>query len=309
MEQDLKEILLKISISLDKISNSLELINKHLTKKVENIKPDKQIFIEDNAEELNEPNKIEDENKNNETSKLASYFANKQIILKSAESTDFVEHNLSKLANFIGNKHNLILPFLEKIKSALNNGQTIKMDLKYESPERISAICQLGKDLQNLAFLTNFFYRNSPVCALTATPNRIPEAINFLSGKWAEIYISDTLKKILLPLNNKIYFEVLINPVFRLPDSTEIEIDILLLINNELYLFEVKTGTYQKFIQQFKKIQKYFKIDSKNCFLILTNNQSLNIDLLSNLYNLNFVEIQNFKSMFLSSLNIKLNLP
>lgn len=232
---------------------------------------------------------------------MFDYFTSRNITIKSFGSDKLVTDPLNQVVEFLGSKLHLVQPFLEKLRSVLNDGNQVTMFLGNTSPESISAICQLGRLFHNYALLESFTYLRSPRYMLYARPNRTPIAINFISGKWAELYVHQKLNLIISRLDSAIDFEILINPVLKLPDLTEVELDLFFKINENYFLVEVKTSNYQSFINRYQKINKYLKLNPENSFLLIT--QEINQEIkqfFKETHKITLMKISEFYSEFLS---------
>ncbi len=92
--------------------------------------------------------------------------------------------------------------------------------------------------------------------------------INFIDGKWLELYTDYLLHKYISQF--KIDTEVKRSVKIKLQNGTDHEIDIVFRLGNDLYLIECNTGDYQKDIGKLNKLQKLIKLPKTNFLLLST---------------------------------------
>jgi hypothetical protein len=172
MNEELLKILERIASALEKIS---DILNK------ENIDIPKNSVIEESFS-TEDKDKIENEVIKERQHLIEDFLSSRKVIIRHIPPEDEADEILDRISIFIGNRYNLIKPFLQQIKNKMNSGGTIKLDLKTKTQEEISSICHLAKNLHEIAFLEEYTYLKSPKYLLFAKPNRIPEALNFFSG-------------------------------------------------------------------------------------------------------------------------------
>lgn len=308
MENEIINILLRFENVLNEINKSLTEIknyinsnnnSKFLDLNFKNAKDNVQVELSKSLIELLEENRIENINDNRLT-KLNDYLKRNNIKVKSFGSNKLEPNPLNNLVKFIGQKFYLVKPFIERLKSTLNDGNQFSMFLGNLPSESISAICQLGQELSKYALLENFTYLRSPKYLVFAKPNRIPATINFISGKWAELFIQERLNQIISKIDSRVTFEILVNPILLLPNGTEIELDLLFQIDNEIFLIEVKTGNYQSFIPKYQNVNKYLKLQTDNCYLLIVEEMDeKDRKIFSQLHNIRVLKVTEFYSEFL----------
>ena len=174
----------------------------------------------------------------------------KNITVKTYVDSSHENTSLDNVAYFMGNRYNDIRKVYETIKRHLNKPNGFHLDLKNATQSEISASCQLCTTLYDIAFLSEYKYDKSPRYFIHATPNKIPIAINFLTGHWLEIFIRKTIHDSLKSLPAAIEYTYLINPQIILPNGNDFELDVVFLINGEIYWVEGKTGNYQHYINK-----------------------------------------------------------
>lgn len=176
---------------------------------------------------------------------------------------------LDSISNFMGTYYTDIKEVYERIKTSLNSAYDITLNMKSFPQSSVSASCQFCNRLYEIAFLSKYQYFKSPTFTIKATPNKIPPAINFLTGHWLECFVKNTMQKIILSIPYQIEYTYIVNPQIILPNGDDFELDVVFLINNNLYWIEAKTTSYQNYIDKYSKIAKMVGFTNKK-FLVLT---------------------------------------
>ncbi|MEM3341601.1 MAG: hypothetical protein QW728_02810 [Thermoplasmata archaeon] len=324
MDEDTVKMIEKISISLDKLVPLLERIAIALEKREEIIShpshPENRICKNINGnkkgdaeidKESSEKNVREEKNQltipDNSNTFIVEYLSRQNISIKYIPPKNDFDAYLDRVATYMGNNYSRIKLFLEQIKSRLNLGDSVRIDLKERSQEEISAICRVATDLHEIAFLEEYKYLKSPKYLLYAKPNKIPEAISFMSGKWLERYVRRQIISILNELNPAVKYSYISNPRIELPNNDEFELDLLFEIEGEIYWFECKSGDYQRFLKKYSEISKLLNLDEGHTFMILTEINDASINALRSLFKIHLTKIEKFPAEFLEIVVKKLN--
>lgn len=296
MDEELLKILERIASALEKISNCL--YKEPLLERMSN-----KEAIDISKESITEGEvKIEGEEIKEKLQRqylIIDYLSSRKVTIKHISPEDKADEILDKLSISMGNRYNLIKSFYERIKNKMNSGGTIRMDLKDKTQEEISGICQLSKNFHEIAFLEEYTYLKAPKYLLFAKPNRIPEALNFFSGKWLERFIRTQVISLIRQVNPNIKFSYISNPQVKLPNGDDFELDFLFEIEGEIYWFEVKTGDYQRYVKKYSTVSKILNLDESHSFMILTDIAVPGAKALKSLFNMNIIKIENFSEEFL----------
>lgn len=293
-EHDTKFILdnKKLLYCLDRISLSLEKINNNL-EKIVNVNNEKKESLE--IDSLNIKNIL---NENITNKEIKDIFSNYKGIKKNLENknikikkVDEVIDEFDNIACFMGNKYNLIKSIYILMKRDLNTKIGVKIDLKNKTQEEISAITNLCTKLYNIAFLEDYSYTKPFLYFRTG---QIPLGVNFITGIWFERYVYLTIKE-MFTSNNIIRdkYEILTNVHVILPDNNITELDILVYYNNKCFWIEVKTGSYQKFVEKYSQLTTKLKFNES--FFIHVDIDMETANQLSKIMNMNVIDIQNLK--------------
>ena len=286
-------LLKSIALSLERIADSLE-------KNAHNEVDDKVDVAVESSDDTNEN---ENENmdygcsvKEIDVNILIDKLQEKNITVKTYVDSSHENTSLDNVAYFMGNRYNDIRKVYETIKRHLNKPNGFHLDLKNATQSEISASCQLCTTLYDIAFLSEYKYDKSPRYFIHATPNKIPIAINFLTGHWLEIFIRKTIQDSLKSLPAAIEYTYLINPQIILPNGNDFELDVVFLINGEIYWVEGKTGNYQHYINKYSLVAIRLFLDKNNSFLVLSDViYPYTTYLLSKTFDMTIIPVEEFK--------------
>lgn len=181
-------LLKNIASSLERIADSLE--------KNENNEVNDKVDVAVESSEDNHENADMDSGcsiKEIDVNILIDKLQEKNITVKTYVDSFQENTSLDNIAYFMGNRYKDIRKVYETIKRHLNKPNGFHLDLKNSTQSEISASCQLCTTLYDIAFLSEYKYDKSPRYFIHATPNKIPIAINFLTGHWLEVFIRKTI--------------------------------------------------------------------------------------------------------------------
>lgn len=284
-------LLKSIALSLERIADSLE-------KNAHNEVDDKVDVAVESSDDTNE-NETMDYGcsvKEIDVNILIDKLQEKNITVKTYVDSSHENTSLDNVAYFMGNRYNDIRKVYETIKRHLNKPNGFHLDLKNATQSEISASCQLCTTLYDIAFLSEYKYDKSPRYFIHATPNKIPIAINFLTGHWLEIFIRKTIQDSLKSLPAAIEYTYLINPQIILPNGNDFELDVVFLINGEIYWVEGKTGNYQHYINKYSHVANMLNLDKNHSFLVLTDVINPNTTyILSKTFDMTIIPVEEFK--------------
>ncbi len=290
MSQEIRSISLKlreISNSLDNIANILVTDNQT-----------NQVVEEDYLD-------FPEENQISNSEEILNFLRDKNLdIINFSEGLN--NQAINNISKFMGNRYDYIKDFLLELKRSLSTGRTVKMFLQNETQSKVSNICQLANMLNEIAYLQNYKYFNSPRYILYASPLRQPEVINYINGKWLEQYIIIKIKEILnkYGLKENTDYSYVYNVQFRLPNENNFELDILFKIKDEIFWFEAKSGDYQRYVHKYSDVSKnLLKIPKENSFMVITDITESGAEAISNLFNMKVTNLSTFEEKFTQSLS------
>lgn len=284
-------LLKSIALSLERIADSLE-------KNAHNEVDDKVDVAVESSDGTNEDEYMDYgcSVKEIDVNILIDKLQEKNITVKTYVDSITENTSLDNVAYFMGNRYNDIRKVYETIKRHLNKPNGFHLDLKNATQSEISASCQLCTTLYDIAFLSEYKYDKSPRYFIHATPNKIPIAINFLTGHWLEIFIRKTIQDSLKSLPAAIEYTYLINPQIILPNGNDFELDVVFLINGEIYWVERKTGNYQHYINKYSHVANMLNLDKNHSFLVLTDVINPNTTyILSKTFDMTIIPVEEFE--------------
>lgn len=281
----------RIAVALERIADSIEnpsqTINPNLSVTEEDIeKSEDNEFVPLKRQEV-------------DVSLLIEKLAEKDIGIKTYVDSTNDNTSLDHIAKFMGDKYSDIKKVYETMKRHLNRSHGFHLDMKSSTQNEITASCQLCTNLYDIAFLSEYKYDKSPKFFIHATPNKIPVAINFITGHWLEIFIRKTIQDCLNSLPMDIEYTYLINPQIILPNGDDFELDVVFLINGEIYWVEGKTGNYQHYINKYSEVATLMDLDKNHSLMVLTDVIHPNtVYILSKTFNMTIIPVEEFKDEF-----------
>lgn len=313
----IKNILNQKSKDLNRIADSLDLLTSII--KNENEEMEKRIYesvyrrlSEEMLFQANhhqkpqtkiEPplNKLETKKENDtETTKLSDSNPVVKILQDKKVSVTKFQNEVadyeaySAIYRYMGDKYSDISRFLKKLKSTLNSASTKKICVKNWTDREISASCQLASMLYKCGMLEHYHYHKSPSFEMVFRASRNPKIINFLTGKWFELYITQFIEQNLRI--SRTDYSILTNPLIMLPTGKQFEMDIVLEINDKMVWMEIKSGEYKSYLSKYTSIGNLLAVEPENRFLILSDETEASCVSLSKLYNINILNLEMLKT-------------
>lgn len=289
-----KDVLDRIADALERIAYVLESNMCNTTKILdEGSKNETEVGSCCEADEDEEFSIIEQD-----CSVIIDFLKTKLIEVKCLPEREEVNDSLTLIAFFMGSRYSYIQKVYDKIKTSLNQGKGFKLDMKNFTQLEISNSCQLCTHLSNIAFLSDYKYYKSPKYIMTATANRIPLVINFLTGHWLELYVKKVVLDALYSMNKRVEYSCIINPQIILPNGNDFEFDVMYLIEGYLYWIEAKTGNYQNYVEKYSKIATLFGENEVRPYMVLTDILGdKSIQTLSKLFNMKVCYVEDFSNV------------
>jgi len=284
---------IKLLNTLERIAISLESINSRLL-----INLPVQTIVNNgsvNDQETERPIKTKFVSS---TSEITDFLLSRGIRIKNIPSEDASNNEIDLISVYMGTRYELIMKFYERIKTNLNMGTSFMMNLKNETQESLSSICQLANKLHRIAFLEDYHYQKSPKYILTARTSRASKALNFLSGGWLEIFVKCQVQSLISHNLSDIEYSFIANPQIILPNGNDFELDILFRIDKQIFWFEAKTGDYQKHIEKYSKISSIMNLDKDHTYLVVADRTDNLTKSLTELYGINVKSVGEFTHDF-----------
>lgn len=221
------------------------------------------------------------------------------VSVKNYATKNEEQQEVYNIAKFMGDRYSEICYVYERLKRDLCQQTGFTLNMRTHTQQEVAASCQLCTSLYRIAFLADYKYMKSPAFNLhaqaPATDN--PQAINFLTGHWLELYVRDTILEVLASMGGDIEYSYIVNPQVSLPNGDDFELDVIFLINGKTYWVEAKTGNYQQYISKYAKLAKELGLDP---YIVLadTSVKSTTMQALSATYGIHACFVENFREAF-----------
>jgi hypothetical protein len=157
--------------------------------------------------------------------------------------TQLKKNDLLKLAVFMGENYPTLASIYEKMKANINESKKSKFIFSLSESCKHNYICIRFREILENQGLWNSRYIESEKIICFQAHCKDFRIKSFFQGGWLEIFVVHKICSLLS--YHKIEYNYLINPQIiysRITKSKSYELDALFLINDKLFLVEVKTG-------------------------------------------------------------------
>ncbi|HHB92715.1 MAG TPA: DUF1887 family protein [Thioploca sp.] len=222
---------------------------------------------------------------------ILNWFKSKNIQLdinkKAIDTTGFFDEIAVKL----GKNYGTLRIVTDKIKYIQRKGYThVTLDLSNYDKEA-NLIREFCEELYEYAFVAKcFFNRKKNLIHLnlqTAQP-----IVSFFNGEWLEWFVF--MEILALCHRYKLDYAGLRSFKINFSNKDINELDIFFLINNIPIFVECKSGEFRSFIDKYTKICKRLKMDKQNFFMLVLDLSDEQIQGLTNMFDITFVNEKNF---------------
>lgn len=146
------------------------------------------------------------------------------------------------------------------------------MNLRNFDQETIAYTTQLAHMAHQCGLLPEFVYFKSPRYQLRCAPPSAPDAINFFTGGWLEIYIYYVCLKLWEHLDEQERPAMLGGIHVTAPNGDQIELDLCILTpEDRLIWVEAKTGDFQPLLPKYKSFVKLLGVQQSDALLVNPN--------------------------------------
>ena len=233
------------------------------------------------------------------TTPLISFLNSRGIQVKSTRRKCASDAIIDKLSRFLGDRYEVLSALHDKIKRAMQSGDTIHLNLNDKTPQEINTNCQYCRLLYEIAFLEEYQYYRSPERSIEAKTTTFPKAQRFFSGQWLERYTLQRVEAVRTKIGKKLDSECLVNTHIVLPNDTNFEMDILSRFGSKVYWIEAKSAEYQKYIAKYSNFARLLGLDQEHTFLVLPKANKDLYKTLSSLFSISVCDIRSFEEKFL----------
>jgi hypothetical protein len=240
---------------------------------------------------------------------LQNFLRRRQVAIAEIPDLGEADDVLDNLARLLGDNFEVCRTFYRRLKSTLSDSRGLRLDLKGRPGAEINFNVQFATRLHKIGFLADCHYRKAPVSELYVKVSRLPAALNFLSGGWLERYLRVRVVTLLRRGRSGRPCEVLAGVKVVLPGGADAEFDLLCAIGGEVFLFEAKTGAFQKHLDKYLRLARVLGLDRDHCLLILTDATDEDCRRLSEVNGLWVVPLRQLAQVLEERLPVVLPLP
>lgn len=204
-------------------------------------------------------------------STLKEILGKNNINLRQLRTVNGVDGIFDYVAAHIGANAKHLAPLMQDFKFVSLNNPEIFSIRDYSEKEKIAAK-QLCSILYNFGFLSGYSYLSESQ-TISLTPARIKGLSDLLHGKWLERWVEFRIYQIIETLrqNKQLELQVFPNVVIEFPNGVIREIDIVAILNGEMYWFECKTGAIEGSIRSLEKLKAEFGLEDTKLFIVSSN--------------------------------------
>jgi hypothetical protein len=166
----------------------------------------------------------------------------------------------------MGEKYHLLAHWYKKLKEVLNQPKQFRYNFRGQANEEKAACTQFCTQLKDLGFLSKYRYLRQQN-AVVATPSKDGQIINFFSGGWFEIYITQKLIKLLN--TQHINYVELKNIHIVFPDDRQGELDLVFFIKEIPFVIECKTGEFEPALEKCKTIRQQLNLSTAQMIMVV----------------------------------------
>ncbi len=200
---------------------------------------------------------------------LDAFFRERHLEIVAIEATALPQGAWCSVARHIATTYRACKPFLDAIKRNQGNGRAIVLDLRNKSALSCAALTTLGALAKRHCLLPNYRYLRAPRSRIHCDPPVAPEAINFFTGGWLEMWAHAELMK---EFGSEKGAVVARGVQFFLPDRTQFELDLIAVHPDGRALWvEAKTGReFASKLPKYRRIRGRLGLD-RACALLLNS--------------------------------------
>ena len=232
---------------------------------------------------------------------IIDWFGKKKIILDIDTKTIDTQGFFDEVAVALGENYGLLKNINEPIKRAQRKGHgSVSIPISNYSQKEVQALTQYSKTLYDFSFVAKYFY-NKQDKRIHLTLQKAPSILNFFNGEWFEWFVF--MKLLVLFYEKKIPFSALRSFKVHFPNEDKHEVDVFFLINNDTPLFiECKSGEFRSSIEKYQKLRKRMGIEKENFTMLVLGLNTEQINGLTSMYDITFINEKNFIDYFLKQL-------
>ena len=200
---------------------------------------------------------------------------------------------LDPIANYLGKNYSGLQKIHNRIKASISNKTKFSFNLHGKSQLEIQCCTQYCHNLYGATLLSHYYYDKRRKI-IYGTVQRRSDIIQFLEGGWFERAIVSQVKD---KFDDCKQAEYLVNPHLEFGNGDRFELDILFLIDSQLYWIECKTGNhYKDHLPKYCQHRKVLEIDKKKSFLVCSELSDADAKKLTKLWTITIVNQEGLAS-------------
>lgn len=194
---------------------------------------------------------------------LNQWLSKRNIIAAGGSGSLKVDAYLSEASHFLARHYQELKPFYQQLKIHSNRRKDFRSKVHLSSIEYIQKWCDM---LHEFKLIDGYKKTGSEFFVEIA---EIHKATHFIQGYWLEVLLRSTVSQLMAQYLHSIdHFDLLSQLGIQLPDGQRSEIDLLLMINGEVYWFECKSGTLGEYYEKFSRQGGLMNLDERSSFLV-----------------------------------------
>lgn len=264
------------------------------------------------AESLHQDHALELESKSKTTvhistteniSDLTAWFAQRQIKVESSRQPQDADKVFNRIATFLGDNYASLAALHQQMKRSIAERSNLSFSLAGKSQKEIANCTSFCKSLHDSSFLSSYSYSKNQKRRIQATLQQRGDIINFLNGEWLERYIYQKAVKLIHERNLKL--QCLINPQIVFPNEDKFGLDLVFLIDQQVFWIECKSGKdYNRYLPLYSNHRKLFGLSPECTFLTIVDLPDAQASSLNKLWNITLLNLDNFDEQFGKALDL-----
>ena len=172
---------------------------------------------------------------------------------------------LDPIACYLRKHYSILKNLHRKIKASIANKTDFSFKLDNNTQQETQICTQFCSDLYRASLLSEYYYDKRRKNIYGTVQHR-GDIIQFLTGGWFERAVLSQVKKKLALCDN---VEFLVNPHVKFANGDRFELDLLFLLDNQLFWIECKTGNhYNNCLSRYCEHRKKLGVSKEKAFLV-----------------------------------------
>jgi hypothetical protein len=224
---------------------------------------------------------------------IIDWFQTKKIKIvvdpKQLDTTGFYD----EIAITLGNRYDTLKEVSEQIKRIQKKGYVnLNIPLAKKSQKDMKEVVEFCQALYEYSFVARYFYQKQEKI-IRLTLQTIPAIVNFFNGIWFEWFVFVKLTEFLR--DKKCSFACSRNISVTFSNEDYYELDVFFLVNGRIPLcIECKTGEFRQDIDKYSNLRKRLHVDKSQFLICVIGLSQEQIQGLTSMYDLTFVNERNF---------------